>query len=113
MIKCAEQSPRVCDDGTIRWYEGDTFDLKFELTFIDDDGNVITPSPTDKLSICFRNSYGQIVYETEMVGASNSLKVNMNEELTKKFKVGSYIYCVRKKTDYITTIMRKNRVVVE
>ena len=41
------------------------------------------------------------------------LNVIIDEETTKKFKRGTYKYCVRRKSDYITTIMRMNEVVIE
>ena len=112
MLKCAEQSPRICDDGTIRWYEGDTFNLEFDLTFTDEAGNELPVEANDKVSICFKNIANEIVYEYEVIG-TNILNININEEVTKKFKIGDYRYCVRRNAQYITTVIHKNKVVVE
>lgn len=112
MIKCAEQSPRICNDGTIRWYEGDTFSLEFDLIFTDDNGEEVPTQETDEITICFRDKLERIIYETSVVGTT-ILNVIIDEETTKKFKRGTYKYCVRRKSDYITTIMRMNEVVIE
>lgn len=113
MIKCAEQSPRICKDGSIRWYEGDTFELEFELEFTDENDNPIEALPNDQITICFRNKINlDIVYETNVIG-TNKLKVCIDDEATKKFKVGEYYYCVRRNSKFITTLMRNNTIVVE
>ena len=113
MLKCAEQSPRVCSDGSIRWYEGDTFCLDFELTFTDELDNELEATPNDKISICFTEGlYGRVIFTAEAVG-TNTLTVNIDEETTKLFKAGVYKYCVRRESIYTTTVMRYNKVVVE
>lgn len=112
MIKCAEQSPRICEDGSIRWYEGDTFKLLFELEFTDDGGNVIETLPTDKISICFNDEHNRKIYEYEVAG-TNIIEVNIDSETTKKFKEGNYFYSVKRNSNYITTIIRDNKIVVE
>ena len=112
MVKCAEQSPRICEDGSIRWYVGDTFSLEFDLTFTDDAGDIVETLPSDKIKICFTDMCQNVIHETEVTG-TNVLTVNIDAEATKKFKVGKYNYCVRRVSQFTTTIMRLNRVVVE
>lgn len=112
MIKCAEKSPRICDKGIIHWYEGDTFELDFELTFTDDTGEIIPIKETDEISICFRDRYKNIIYETKVIG-TNTLPICINKEITKLFKAGKYSYCVRRNSEFITTIMKENIVLVE
>ncbi len=112
MVKCAEQSPRICDDGSIRWYEGDTFIIEFDFTFKDDTDTEIEIQPTDKVTICFTDLQGNILHTTEVVGTS-TLEVEINDEATALFKKGKYNYCVRRVSQYRTTVMRFNRVVVE
>lgn len=112
MIKCAEKSPRICKDGSIRWYAGDTFILHFNLEFSDDDGNNVPTNSSDEITICFRDALNNVVHEEKVVG-TNVLTLNIDEETTKSFKQGEYHYCVRRNADFITTLMRKNKVVVE
>lgn len=112
MVKCAEQSPRICEKGIIHWYEGDTFELNFELTFTDDSGGVIPTLETDVISICFRDRYENVVYETTVIG-KNVLPICVDEEITKLFKKGEYHYCVKRNSQFITTIMKENPVLVE
>ena len=40
-MKVAEQSPRICKDGSIRWYAGDTFVLTLVFNITDENGNPI------------------------------------------------------------------------
>lgn len=113
MIKCAEQSPRICEDGTIKWYEGDTFQLEFDYTFTDENGNVIAAGPDDKIRIYFTSKASLLnVYEAEVVG-TNKLLVNVDEDVTKLFKAGEYEYNVRREAQFITTLNKQNKVVVE
>ena len=112
MVKCAEQSPRICEQGTIWWYEGDTFKLNFELTFTNDSGEVIPIKENDKISIYFKDMYNKVIYETEIIG-TNVLPICIDEEITKLFKKGKYTYCVKRNAQFITTLMHENRVVVE
>lgn len=111
-IKCAEQSPRICTDGSIHWYQGDTFELVFNLTLKDNNGNVITVEPDDKINICFKDKYENIVYEFETTGTT-TVEMCFDQLISEKFSKGIYWYCVRYKGEYITTVMHRNKVVVE
>lgn len=112
MVKCAEQSPRVCEQGIIHWYEGDTFILTFDLTFTDENGESIETKEDDRITICFKDHIGRVIHETEAIGTT-TLNIIIDEEATKKFKVGKYSYCVKRCSNFITTIMRMNEVLVE
>lgn len=112
MIKCAEQSPRICSDGSIRWYEGDTFELEFNFTFKDENGFNVEVLPNDEISICFRDICNDVIYETSVIGTT-TLTVVIDSETSSKFKVGRYKYCVKRISNFVTTVMRKNEVVVE
>lgn len=111
MIKCANKSPRICGDSSIRWYEGDTFELNFEMTFTDDEGNEIPTDSDTTITICFRKN-NVLVHEVSVVG-NNLVNVVIDKEITKKFKRGVYTYCVRRNGNYITTVIHHNKVVVE
>ena len=111
-VKCAEVSPRICNDGSIRWYEGDTFILEFNLTFRDSSDNVLETTEKDEISIVFNDKYSNVVWETKVIG-TNILPIHVDEEVTKLFKVGKYTYCVKRNADFITTLMKNNMVVVE
>lgn len=113
MIKCAEKSPRICDDGSIRWYVGDTFELELDFTFTDDNDDVVPVTSTDRIEICIRSSVtNNIIYENSVVG-TNKLIININEDVAKNFVAGEYYYNVKRNSNYITTIMKKNKMVVE
>lgn len=109
---CAEQSPRECPDGSIRWYEGDTFELIFEINILDENNLPIPITSTDTIEVSFRDKHNTIIHKFIETG-SNVITMGFTEEISKKFKVGEYRYCTRYRGDYIKTIMRKNKVVVE
>lgn len=112
MIRCAEESPRLCKDGSLRWYEGDTFEIEFDLHFTDDEGYPIHMNPDDKIAIVFTDTYKNEIYAHENIGTDN-LHLIIDDEATKNFPVGSYWYSVRVISKYKTTIIRLNKVVVE
>ena len=114
MFKYAEKSPRITEDGTICWYEGDTFELTLNFNFIDaESGESIEPQPTDEILICFENfQSNEKVYEAQFKG-TNSITLSVDEEVTKLFKVGRYRYSAKRKSQFITTIIHNNLVVVE
>ena len=110
MIKQAEQSPRI-ENGVIRWYYGDTFKLELELEFTNDNGDIVNIQPTDEISISFKNHRDTVIYENTF--NTNTITLDMTEELSQKFKVGEYYYTVKLNSEYITTLMKNNKVVVE
>lgn len=111
-IPCANESPRVCEKGYIHWYEGDTFELTFDITFVDDTGSIVEIQPTDEITICFRDKYQNILCEFKTIG-SNEITMNFDKEITSKFKVGEYTYCARLNNGWIKTFMRNNIILVE
>ena len=111
-MKCAEESPRLCKDGTIRWYYGDTFPLIFNFDFTNGSDEPIAIQPTDTITICFRDKSGTPIQKFTSTG-TNSITMDFTEEISKKFKVGEYTYHAKLNSDYIKTIMHNNKVVVE
>ena len=111
MIKLAEQSPRI-EDGIIKWYAGDTFELNFEFEFSDTEGNVISSEETDYLEFKIFNEYYDTIYE-EVVYKSHEVSVYMNDENTAKFPRGKYFYVIKRNDGFITTIIQENEIVVE
>ena len=73
MFKYAEKSPRITEDGTICWYEGDTFELTLNFNFVDaESGESIEPQPTDEILICFENfQSNETVYEAQFKGTNS------------------------------------------
>lgn len=111
-MKCAEKSPRECSDGSIRWYEGDTFSLIFEISFTDENGEAIAVESTDQMVVTFRDKNGTPIHKFTETGASK-ITMDFTEEISKKFSVGEYTYTTRFRGEYIKTIMKNNKVVVE
>lgn len=110
-MKAAKQSPRIESDGSLRWYEGDTFSLTFNFTLKDVSGDVIPIKPTDVIKIQFRNDKS-VIHEFSQTGTA-SPTVEFTEEISNKFKAGTYRLVARFNSSNITTILKDNMVVVE
>lgn len=111
-MKCALKSPRECPDGSIRWYEGDTFQLVFEVSLSDENGGNIEVGATDQLVVTFRDKNGTPIHKFTETG-STTITMQFTKDISKKFKVGEYTYTTRFRGDYVKTIMKDNKVVVE
>lgn len=111
-MRIAEQSPRMCKDGSIRWYHGDTFVLTFEFNIQDDEGNPIEFKKTDKIEIFLVNYKSERVAKFEAI-ATGTLQMYVDEELSEKLVEGVYSLDARFNGEFITALMKKNKVVVE
>ena len=110
-MESAKQSPRIEKDGTLRWYEGDTFSLTFNFTLKDAAGNPISIQPSDKITVSFRNCRGEI-HKFEETGTA-SPTFNFTDEISKKFKEGVYRIVAKFNATNVTTLLKGNMVVVE
>lgn len=108
----AKQSPRSCDDGTIRWYCGDTFAITFKFILRDDSGMAIKPEPTDKIEIFLKDLNEIIIARFEAIG-TDEVVVNIDTTLTKKFPEGVYNIAAKYNSEFVTTLLHNSKVVVE
>lgn len=111
-MQAAKQSPRLCDDGTLRWYCGDTFSMTFVFTLKDEGGSIITPNPTDQIKITFKDNKNNVVQEFTSTG-SNEITINITDSVTALFTEGVYNIIAKFNSDYVTTLLHNNKVVVE
>lgn len=103
------------DNGVLYLYEGDTFDLRLELNIMRDE-EPITIDPSDVVLLEFRNEK----CETKKVMASveftdivdNEVVLHWDDELTSKFKRGRYTYRMKYNSEYVTTLVADNIIVV-
>ena len=112
MINCAKQSPRVCGDNTIRWYEGDTFKLELNFKFTDTNGNTLPVEETDVVKMKIFDGKNEVIHEIEVTG-TNVVPLDMTEKLTSLFTKGEYTYNAHLIGEYRTTLARNNKLVVE
>lgn len=110
-MNAAKQSPRMEQDGTLRWYAGDTFSLTFNFTLKDSGGNPISAQPTDKVKVSFVKG-SEVIHEFEATGSA-SITLNFTQEVSNKFQEGVYGILVKFNADYVTTLLKNNKVVVE
>ena len=111
-MRPAKQSPRLCDDGTMRWYCGDTFKMTFVFNLKDSGGHVIDPLPTDVITLIFKDYKNEVVAEFSSTGV-NFIDVDMTSSLTERFPEGVYSIVAKFNSEYVTTLLHNSKVVVE
>ena len=111
-MNVARQSPRVEEDGTLRWYAGDTFTMTLNFELVDLNDAAINPNPTDKIHVEFKNNKDEVVATFEETGTSR-IDIVMNQETSNKFKEGVYSILVKYNGEYVTTLLKNSKVVVE
>ncbi len=111
-MRPAKQSPRLCDDGTMRWYCGDTFRMTFVFNLKDSGGHTINPLPTDVITLIFKDYKNEVVVEFSSTGV-NSIDVDITSSLTEKFPEGVYSIIAKFNSEYVTTLLHNSKVVVE
>ena len=84
----AKQSPRIEKDGSLRWYEGDTFSLTFNFSLKDVNGDTIGIKPTDRIVFQFKDEKS-VIQEFESTGTASPV-LEFTQEISNKFKEGRY-----------------------
>lgn len=98
---------------TLFIYEGDTFDMELNLN-LTESGSPFDISEDDVITFEFKN----VVTNEEVASKSftnitgTKLIFNWDSEFTKKFPKGRYTYRMRFNSDYVTTIVADNYVMV-
>lgn len=110
-MKAAKQSPRIEEDGSLRWYEGDTFSLTFNFILKDKNGSSISIKPSDVITIRFKDR-NSVVHEFISSGTANP-EIVFTQEISNKFKEGMYQLEAKFNSSNVTTLLKGNMVVVE
>ena len=110
----AKQSPRFEND-KIMWYEGDTFQITWDINLTDaDTGDEITLSPLDDIIFRFNKANKSLLHEfVAKVNSEGKVVLDFNTEISKKFIAGSYTYSIKYKGVDTTTIATNGKVEVE
>ena len=111
-VKVAEQSPRICKDGSIRWYAGDTFVLTLVFNITDESGNPMDVSDDDSILVYFQD-YRSVPVVSFTSNGSTTIDINMDKEKTKHMKEGLYTLHAKFNGKFVTTLLHNNKVVVE
>lgn len=128
-IISAQDSPRLDENGTLCWYEGDAFQITWTSTLNEELGLGDTKEdhnyfdPTDHLLFQFfsEDNTSKPVAKFDFTNIEdNTVLLNFTPAISKKMPAGNYTYCIKKITyaedgsvDSITTIGAKGRVKVE
>lgn len=111
----ADISPRIDADGVIYWYQGDTFKIDFEIKLLSDDDPPVEIPLQDGDTVRFtfrdyRTRVAEFVFDTFQDGV---VTLEFDAQMTAKFCRGEYTYDVTHERDYIRTIIKDNKAVVE
>lgn len=97
----AKESPRLSEDNTLCWYEGDVFSINWKITLLDDQGNMKDFQPTDHLLFQFysEDNPNKPVAKFDFTNIiTDYVTLNFTSAISKKMPAGTYTYCVK----YIT-----------
>ena len=112
-ITIAKASPRL-ENGKIIWYEGDTFAIKLNIDLTStEDGNSINLTTGDEIIVSFYRTdicVHKFVFNTFV---DNTIILDFDENVTKKFNKGNYTYIITYKNINRTTIVANSDVEVE
>lgn len=115
-LPSAEFSPRI-ENGVLRWYAKDTFDVQVDLELEDQDHRPITLSSTDTVTFEFFNRSLRSVKKFTFTASDiedNSVHLNFDEETSDLFFPGKYTLDVTVTHDgNVTTVAKASPVLVE
>lgn len=112
-IPAAKGSPRI-ENGVILFTEGDTFDLKIHLKFHDSEGTQYVISPTDSIDFTVYDETGEEVETQEFESIEDDTVVlSFTDSNIDKYIPGTYRYSLTLKSDFLTTVVLKNKIIVE
>ena len=97
----SKDSPRLSEDNTLCWYEGDVFSINWKITLLDDQGNMKEFQPTDHLLFQFysEDNPNKPVAKFDFTNITKDyVTLNLTSAISKKMPAGTYTYCVK----YIT-----------
>jgi len=116
-LKPAAASPRFAEDGTLRWYANDTFEMNVTITIKDPSASPVTILPDDQIVFSFRTMQKKEIFSISYKGSSMSgdtVTLQMTEEYSSKLPIGTYTFdIIFIHSDTKTTISRGNRIIVE
>ena len=112
-IPGAYASPRI-QEGVLRWYAGDTFELTIQIDLEDQDGEAVEIGPTDSVRLTFRDATRAEVYSQTFENVEgNQIALTVDAEVSAKFPKGTYTYDVELSHGERTTLARDNKIRVE
>ena len=111
-IKTAKTSPRL-ENGKFYWYEGDEFAIRLYINLTSNNGEVLGLIDGDEVKVSFYRNDLCIHKFTFNKFTDNSIMLNFSENVSKKFRKGTYSYLISYKHIGKTTIVANNEVEVE
>ena len=114
-IKPAKSSPRI-ENGVLRWYHGDSFQIEWEIN-LTQNGRSYEFDENDELIFSFyRKPEKELVHQFTFTNIQdNMVTLDFTEEISSKFDVGYYSYCVKFNSHdgELITLFAKERAEVE
>lgn len=122
IILSNKQSPRY-ENKTWKWYVYNTFNLIFKIRLLDSDDQEITIGENDYIQVEFYQKGKTLVHTfkftdlewTTPQSGNNYIEIilDFDEEVSKKFEVNKYTFCITYYGDEITTVYADGNVEVE
>ena len=114
-IKSAKSSPRL-ENGILKWYHGDSFQIEWEIN-LTQNGEPYEYDSNDELIFSFFNKPGkELVHQFTFTNIQDGIvTLDFTEEISNKFDVGHYSYCIKFNSNdgELITLFAKERAEVE
>lgn len=114
-INPAQQSPRI-ENQVFKWYNGDQFSINWTIHLKDDEVPITYDADDVLLFSFFTADEKTLVHQFEFNNIQDdTVTLVFTEEISKKFAVGKYVYCVKfiDHEGHQVTIFAKNKVEVQ
>lgn len=112
-IKSALPSPRI-EDGVIKWYVGDEFEIGFQLNLQDADGEPIILNSTDTVTVSIKRWDKEPVKDFIFNNVENNfISLEFDSDTTALFSKGQYIYDIIIDGSFNVTVANDNLIEVE
>ena len=114
-------SPRFEGD-TLKWFAGNTFPYTLHISLVNGDtGEYIAVNPEHRIEVAFYLKkevahnfvFTKLVVEDVDGVPTTVITLDFNDEISAKFGVGSYTYCITYYGEYVTTIADNMKAEVE
>lgn len=114
-IKPAKSSPRI-ENSVLKWYHGDAFEIEWEVRLTQDNIPYEFDENDELIFSFYKNPSKVLVHQFTFTNIQDyTVVLGFTEEISKKFDIGQYSYCVKFNSHdgELVTLFAKERAEVE